>query len=199
MAYSDFDLKRAVTELGLSRGPDVNLFPDVPPVEPSQYLRDWLAEFGAVALSMGSEFGRRESIIFPILAEAKRHTPPPVTIAQSVGFEVDKARGLTGVCDYLITRSRETYYVEAPVAVVVEGKKEDPLSGLGQCAAELVAVRVFNEREGRSLPSLSGCVTNGQDWKFLRLEGTVLTIDPAMYSLYQLPIILGILVRIASV
>jgi hypothetical protein len=199
MAYSDFDLKRAVTELGLSRGPDVDLFPGVEPVEPSPYLREWLAEFGSVALRMGSEFGRRESIIFPVLAEAKRHTPPPVTIAPGVTFEVDKARGLTGVCDYLISRSPETYYVDAPVAVVVEGKKDDPLSGLGQCAAELVAVRVFNEREGRALPLLFGCVTNGQEWKFLLLEGTTLSIDRPMYSLSQLPAILGILVRIASV
>ncbi len=199
MAYSDFDLKRAVTELGLTRGPDVNLFPSVVPVEPSEYLRAWLAEFGAVALSMGSEFGRRESIIFPVLAEAKRHTPPPVTIAPGVTFEVDKARGLSGVCDYLITRSPETYYVDAPVAVVVEGKKDDPLSGLGQCAAELVAVRLFNEREGRVLLVVFGCVTNGQEWKFLQLEGAVLTIDRAVYTLNQLPVILGILVRIASV
>ena len=127
MAYRDFDLKRAVNELGLTRGPDVDLFPAVTPIEPSQYLSDWLTEFGTVALSMGSEFGQRESIIFPVLAEAKRHTPPPVTIAQSVRFEVDKAGGLTGVCDYLITRSRETYYVEAPVAVVVEGRRRTPV------------------------------------------------------------------------
>lgn len=198
MAYSDFDLKKAVTELGLTRG-DEDLFPTVAPVEPSPFLRDWLAEFGTVALNMGSEFGRRESIIFPVLAEAKRHTPPPVTIAQSVAFEVDRSRGLTGLCDYLITRSPETYYVEAPVAVVVEGKKDDPLSGLGQCAAELVAVREFNQKEGRVLPVLFGCVTNGQVWKFLRLEGSTLVIDRAMYALDQLPVILGILVRIASV
>ena len=198
MAYSDFDLKRAVTELGLTRGTDVDMFPDVAPIEPSQYLREWLAEFGTVALQMGSEFGRREAIIFPILGEAKRHTPPPVTIAQSVGFEVDKSRGLTGVCDYLITRSRESYFVVAPVAVVVEGKRDDPLSGLGQCAAELVAVRLFNESEGRVLPVHFGCVTTGQDWKFLRLEGSVLTIDVRIYPLDQLPVILGILVRIAS-
>lgn len=198
MAYSDFDLRKAVTELGLSRGPDVDLFPDVSPIEPSAYLREWLAEFGTIALQAGTEAGRREAVIFPVLAEAKRHTPPPVHIASGVTFDVDPIRGLVGFCDYLLTRSAEVYYVVAPVFAAVEAKKEDLTPGLGQCAAELVAIRQFNEREQRPSQVVYGCVTNGETWRFLKLDENALVIDKASYAIGQLPKILGILVHVAS-
>lgn len=96
--YSDFDLRRAVNELGLTRGPDVDLFPNVPPVEPSQHLRDWLTEFGNPALVAGSEFSRRETVLFPVLAEAKRNTPPPVNIAiDTVTYPIDRLPDILGI------------------------------------------------------------------------------------------------------
>ena len=195
MAYSDFDLKRAVTELGLSRGTDTNLFAGVTPIEPSDYLRDCLAEFTPPAIAFGTESSRRETIIFPVLAEAERHSPPPVNIASGVTSDVDKARGRTGLCDYLLTRSPETYCVAAPAFAAVVAKKEDLTPGLGQCAAELVAVRIFNETEGHPRPVVYGCVANGHAWRFLKLDGSILTIDTVIDPLDRL---LGILVRIAS-
>ncbi len=196
MAYSDFDLKRAVTDFGLTDPTLVPLFPDVPPVEPTDYLRAWLAEFAPVAMGLMTESGRRESIIFPVLAEAKRRTPAPVTIASGVTFDVDKARGLTGQCDYLLTRSANVFYVTAPAFAVVEAKKEDLVPGLGQCVAEMVAIQMYNEQQGAPRPVVYGCVTNGNQWRFLKLDGKVLTIDHADYSLTQLPTLLGVLVRI---
>jgi hypothetical protein len=199
VAYSDFDLKKAVTDFGLSPPTVVPLFTGVAQVEPSQYLRDWLAEFAPVAMGLMTESARRESIIFPVLAEAKRRTPPPLTIASGVTFDVDKARGLSGMCDYILTRSPNVFYVSAPAIAVVEAKKEDLVPGMGQCAAEMVAIQLFNEQQGSPRPVVYGCVTNGNQWRFLKLDGTLLTIDTGEYSLNQLPVILGILVRIASV
>ena len=198
MAYSDFDLRKALTDFALTSEERVDLFAGVPPVEPSEMLRDWLDEFVRPALSFGSERGRGESIIFPILAEAKRRSPQPVTIAPGVAFEVDKERGLTGFCDYILTRSREVYFVRGPVFAAVEAKKEDITGGLGQCAAEMVAIRIFNERDKTPIPAVYGCVTSGNMWRFLKLDGSTLYIDEPEYYLSDVPKILGILVHIAS-
>lgn len=198
MAYSDFDLKRVTADFGLTEVSDVDLFAGVAPVAPSQYLVDWLAEFAPPAIGLGSERGRGESIIFPVLAEAKRNSPGPVTVASSVTFDVDKSKGLTGVCDYLVTRSRDVYFVRAPIFVAVGAKKEDTVPGLGQCAAEMVAVRIFNANEGRPLPIVYGCSTTGNNWRFLKLEENTLYIDKVEYHLRDVATIIGILVFVAT-
>ena len=47
----------------------------------------------------------------------------------SVEFNVDPQRGLNGVCDFIITRSPEQFFIRAPAIVIVEAKtkisKED--------------------------------------------------------------------------
>jgi hypothetical protein len=198
MAYSDFDLRKTLADFALSSTEDLDLHANVAPIEPSENLGAWLDEFAPAALGIGSERGRSEAIIFPILAEAKRRSRGPVTVAAGVTFDVDKQRGLAGVCDYLLTRGIERYYVKAPVFAAVEAKKEDIAAGLGQCAAEMVAVRVFNEREGKPLAAVHGCVTSGNLWRFLKLDGNTLFIDSREYYLSDLPKILGILVGIAN-
>jgi hypothetical protein len=198
MAFSDFDLRKALTDFSLTVNEDTDLFAAIPTVEPSEFLRNWLAEFVPVALGIGSERGRSEAIIFPILAEAKRRSPGPVMVAPGVTFDVDKSRGLTGVCDYLLARSREVFFVKGPVFAAVEAKKEDIVGGLGQCAAEMVAIRIFNEREKTVLPAVFGCVTSGNLWRFLKLEADTLFIDKVEYYLRDVPKLLGILVHIAD-
>ena len=104
---------------------------------------------------------------------------------------------MTGFCDFLLARSEEFYYLQGPILAVVEAKKEDIVAGLGQCAAEMVAIRLFNEREGTPLPAAFGCVTSGSVWRFLKLEGATLYIDRPEYYLREAAKILGILVSIA--
>lgn len=198
MAYSDFDLEKVTTDFALAREESLDLFAGVSPVEPSDHLREWLAEFAPLAIGIGSERGRGEAIIFPVLAEAKRRATGPVSVVSSVTFDVDKVRGLTGVCDYLLTRSRDLYFVAAPVFAAVEAKREDVVPGLGQCAAEMVAVRIFNEKKGHPLAAVYGCSTSGSVWRFLKLEGDTLFIDKTEYHLSNLSTILGILVSIAG-
>ena len=196
MAYGDFDLKSAVAAFGLVEDRDTDLFADVEPLEPGESLRRWLEEFAPVALGLNTEKGRSEFIIAPILVEAKRRSPPPVTILSGVNFDVDRPRGLTGFCDYLIAGSAEYYYVEGPIVAVVEAKREDLIAGFGQCVAEMVAIGIFNEREGTPLAVVFGCVTSGNIWRFLKLEGDRLSIDRPEYHLRDAAKLLGILVTI---
>lgn len=198
MAYTDFDLRKVTTDFALASAQPPDMFAGVSPVEPSAYLRDWLAEFAPVALGFGSELARSGYIITPVLAEAKRRCAQPVTVIPGLTFDVDKNRGLTGVCDFVLARSSDAFMLRAPIFAAVEAKREDITAAIGQCAAELVAIRIFNEKEKTAVPAVYGCVTTGSAWRFLKLEGETLFIDRTEYSLSNLPLLLGVLVSIAG-
>jgi hypothetical protein len=73
-----------------------------------------------------------------------------------------------------------------------EAKNESFRNGLAQACAEMIAARVFNEREGHPLERVYGAVTTGDDWQFLMLEGNTLFVDQKRFDLDELPRILGI-------
>lgn len=75
--------------------------------------------------------------------------------------------------------------------MVVEAKKVDLNSGLGQCLAEMVAAQQFNQSE---VNPIYGCVTTGTAWKFLKLEGTTASVDMMEYPIPPVDFVLGVLV-----
>lgn len=81
----------------------------------------------------------------------------------------------------------------APVVIIVEAKKENINGGLGQCIAEMIAARIFNERQSLDIPVIYGAVTSGTNWRFLKLEEQVVSIDLTEYYLRDIKKILGIL------
>ncbi|MFP4578345.1 MAG: hypothetical protein ACLFT9_22455, partial [Coleofasciculus sp.] len=102
--------------------------------------------------------------------------------------------GLNGVCDFIISRSSEQLTVEAPTIVIVEAKKSDLKSGLGQCIAEMVAAQRFNQEKEQAITAVYGSVSSGTQWRFLKLEQQRVTIDLTDYSLPPLEQILSFLV-----
>jgi hypothetical protein len=82
--------------------------------------------------------------------------------------------------------------LRAPAVAVVAARREDISGALGQCAAEMLAARLFNEREGRPTECVYGAVTTGAAWRFLELSGDALVVDVDTYLLAQLGKILGI-------
>jgi hypothetical protein len=74
--------------------------------------------------------------------------------------------------------------------VVIEAKKDDISSGLGQCAATMVAAQRFNE----STQVVRGAVTTGTVWRFLELRGDRLAIDLAEVT--DFGIVLGFLANL---
>jgi hypothetical protein len=196
MSFSDFDLRRAVDTFGLQEDRDSDLFAGVEPLVPSEFVRVWLDEFAPVALGINSEKARSEFIIAPVLAEARRRAVGPANVMPGVTLEVDRERGLSGFCDFVISRSAEYYYLRSPLVAVVEAKREDLVAGLGQCAAAMVAIREFNAQEGTDIPAVYGCVTSGSIWRFLRLAGPCLSIDRHEYYLRDVGKIIGIVVHI---
>lgn len=198
MAFSDFTLRSAVETFGLQEDRDSDLFARIAPLHLSEHTQAWLDEFGPIAVSVNSELARNVYLIAPILAEAKRRANGPANVFPGFTLDVDRERGLNGYCDYVISRSAEFYYLRGPLIAVIEAKREDLIGGLGQCAAAMVAVRLFNEHDKTPVPAVYGCVSSGTNWRFLKLEGTRLSIDRPEYYLDNAGKIVGILVSILA-
>jgi hypothetical protein len=193
MAYSDFKLKELVKQFDLTLNENQDLFGGTTEVEPSETLRSWLIENSALAADINTEKARSELIIAPILLEVRRQLNYQIGLFSGSEFNVAPEKGLNGTCDFLLSLSPERLFISAPVIALVEAKKEDIRGGLGQCGAEMLAARLFNEQEGNNIPIIYGAVTSGTVWRFLKLDGNVIYIDPIEYYLRDVGKILGIL------
>jgi hypothetical protein len=193
MSYSQFTLSKAKEDFGLTYIENHSFLPNLDPISPSEQLSFFLKDSVPLAIAMGSEKARSELIIAPLLLEIWRSFDHKISFFSGEEFNVDADRGLTGVCDFLISRSPEQLFPEAPVAVLVEAKKEDLKSGLGQCIAEMVAAQYFNDRKNNPVQTIYGVVTSGNRWLFLQLEGQVVTLDLQEYSLFPVDKVLSIL------
>jgi len=199
MAYSSFtDLSVLQKTFGLTVAFQARLFEGNYHATASDFLKTALREYEPLALAIGTEKARSELLIMPILAEVRRQRGEQISLFSGVDFNVDAARGLTGYCDYLLSRDSNPYSIHVPVFAVVEAKNEKINLGLAQCAAELIAARIFNEREETPLPALYGAVTTGSNWRFLKLTGDHLEIDSDEEYLHPIERLLGILLTIAS-
>ncbi|MGL4420944.1 MAG: hypothetical protein ACRCZF_09800 [Gemmataceae bacterium] len=198
MAYSDFDLRTALRAFGLTEVAQHDLFSGVEPRTPGMTLQHALEENAPVALGMGTEKVISEWIISPILLEARAQSPTPLMIYSGVALDVDRQRGLTGFCDFLLARTKTFHFVQGPLVAVVEAKRGLIADGLGQCVAAMVGIREFNQRDGFEHDTVHGVVTSGNLWKFLRLHGAIVEIDIREYTLAELPQILGILVNVTG-
>ena len=191
MSYSDFKtLDKAINDLNLILEESHNLFAEVPPIQPSQRLKEALEETLELATNISTEKARSELIITPILLEVRRMFQGKIGYFSGTSFNVDESRGLTGVCDFILTASENQLLITAPVITVVEAKDNDIKLGLGQCVAAMVAAQVFNERKGQS-QTIYGVVSTGTLWKFLTLEAQTIKIDRTEYFITQLEAIVG--------
>lgn len=194
MPYSEFTIDGVKTRFGLTIAEAPTLFADCPPVPPGRLLTETLAETLPLAVAVSTEKARSEFVVAPVLLEARRRAGRAVSLFSGVEFAVDAERGLTGTCDFLLSLSPEQLTVEAPAVAVVEAKNDNLKSGLGQCLAEMVAARLFNERKGQHLPRVYGVVTTGSLWKFLALGADGVLLDPTEYHISDPGRVLGILV-----
>ena len=195
MSYSDFNLKRAKQEFNLNFIENKDLFLETEEVEISEYLRMTLDYNVPLALAINTEKARSELIIANILLELKRQLNDQISLFSGVNLDVDKSRDLSGFCDYILSKSSEQFYLSAPVLAIVEAKNDQVANGLGQCVAEMIAARIFNDREETSVRSIYGAVTTGSAWKFLKYENDVIYIDRPEYYIADVNKIMGILIK----
>ena len=170
-----------------------DIFTKVTPRKVSDLLKDSLQRHTKMALSQGLEKARSEFIIAPILAELYDQANNELSLFSGWELNIDAELGLIGRCDFLISRSNNQTYLESPIVVAVEAKQDDFRQGINQCIAEMIAARIFNERDGTGIEKIFGCVTTGDVWRFLILDGKSAIIEEKVFELSEIELIIGIL------
>ena len=194
MSYSKFTLRDLKDNFNLEADFKENLFAKTSTREVSEWLKTTLSLGVELALQQDTEKARSELIISPVFVELRTQADKKISIFSGVEFNVDKALKLTGECDFLISSSPYQMLLSLPVVVAVEAKRQDFEKGYVQCIAEMVAVRIFNEREGNPIERVYGTVTTGDVWRFLMLEGNYALIETVSFDIREdLERILGIL------
>lgn len=190
MAFSEFTLEAVERQLGVTTQ-EADLFPHAPTAPVPDWLPGWLAR--GTRLALLSEKSRSEFIVVPLLLAAREQSGDRFAIFSGQRLDVDPEAGLVGECDFILAVGPALPPLHAPVMTVVEAKKNDVEAGLGQCIAQMVAARRFNEAAGRATSPVYGCVTTGETWQFLRLAERVALLDRPRYYLDNASRILGVL------
>lgn len=192
MAYNNFTLNSVKDSFKLKVN-DASFCEDLSPAEPSPEISSILAEWFPIAQAARTEKALSEMLVSPILLEARRLANKQVQIFSGEEFDVDRELGLNGFCDFLFSRSDSRLTIDAPVLMIVEAKRGELEFGFGQCVAEMVAAQIYNQKQEQPISVIYGSVTSGKLWQFLKLEGSIVTVDLTTYPVMPVQKVLGIL------
>ncbi len=195
MTYSDFTLSTLLKTFDL-KGKQERLFAHVDALDVPQWLREGLNK--GMYLPLNSEKARSELIVMPVLLSCRELCHNAFYIYSGQRLDVYAEKGLIGECDFILANTVPFPTVQAPIITIVEAKKHDVEAGLGQCAAQMVGARLFNQQEGNTIETIFGCVTTGEIWQFLKLEDASICIDADRYFIDNVGVILGILQAIVA-
>ncbi len=190
MAYTDFSLDRLCKTFTLALA-QIALTGRPAPLPISPWLQETLDR--GMPLALVSEKARSEFIIVPILLTSRELSQNRVAIYSGQRLDIDTNSGLTGECDFILTATPPLPIMQVPIICIVEAKKNDIESGLGQCAAQMLGAQRFNQQEGTGIETVYGCVTTGEAWQFLRLTQTTLELDTERYYINEVGTILAVL------
>lgn len=188
-SYSDYTLEHLQVLCGIQNTQQrLNLHRQ--DIEPSAWLQAALEK--SMLISSNSEKAKSEFVIAPILMELAARNEQRFRCFSGNTLDVDKSRALRGRCDFLLTRNFSAN-ISAPIIAIFEAKDDNIDHWYGQCGAEMLAARIFNEERNEPISIIHGAVTNGHTWRFLRLEDSLLTIDTELYTTDYIAKLLGTL------
>jgi hypothetical protein len=195
MTYNDFTLDTVRKVLGLIIRQE-QLFAKIVPLEVPQWLKEALAK--GMPLALSSEKARAEFLVVPILLTSRELSNSSFSIYSGQRLDVDPEQGLVDECDFILTYTPPLPVIQAPIMIIVEAKKNDVESGLGQCAAQMLGAKLFNQKEGNDIETIFGCVTTGEAWQFLKLAHNTVSIDLSRYYINHVGQILEMFQAIIS-
>ncbi len=136
-----------------------------------------------------SEFAIRENLIFPILKAAYRPYADLISLWSHRFIKYDDT--LVGTPDYFLSKRSELgkTVLGKPLLLITEAKKNDFDEGWAQCLAAMVAAQKMNEQSS----TVYGIVTDGKMWQFGKLEKDYFTFNGRLYTLDDLPELMGAL------
>ncbi len=186
MGYSNFKKLEVVTKKFGLDAKSIELFATILPIEPSSWLVDTLKKSRLAPLSNAKS--KSERIVSPILVEIAEAHQNFVTLFSGEELEINADENLSGVCDFFFTLVPKSAYIESPFIAI--SAQKFIRESTAQCAAQLYGAKLFNEMEGKNIPVLYGCATDGIEWQFMRFENSVFYIDSKIYT--DLKEILGV-------
>lgn len=192
MAFTQFTSKDLAKKFGIKfRATHLFDNPVIQHVKPTNWLLETIERGKRIGYS--SEKSRSERLVSPILTELSIENEEAFTIYSGMLLNVDEQKGLNGECDFMLSFSKIQDFVVAPIFNITEAKKQDIEQGTIQCAAQLIAANMLNKSEGYDFKLLYGCSTTGTEWRFIKLENDIITLDIDRYFLAELPKLLGVL------
>jgi len=199
MSYSEFSFEDLKNKLNLNLREVEEIIERVEPRNPSNLIQETLKENLPIALGIDTEKARSEMIVAPVLIELRKQCDRQISLFSGVDLNVDKNKGLNGVCDFIISHSSEQLFLSSPVFTIVEAKNDNIKSGIPQCISEMVAAQIFNNQKNNLIPCIYGTVTTGSIWKFIKLKDNNVAIEMKEHFIENLESLLGILVEIVRV
>lgn len=194
MAFRDFSFADVRQALGLSIR-DADFTSKVVPAKPREEFAAQVQEGVELAIRVNTEKARSEFIIALVLMELRRSLDGSFGLFSGIELNVDAARGLNGVCDFILTKSPTQIILTAPLVSIVEAKNDNVHYGYGQCIAQMVAAWEFNQQANTPISPIYGVVTTGTAWQFMQLRDKEVTIDRREYYVVDLGKIMGILTQ----
>jgi hypothetical protein len=197
MAYKDFKLIDLERNFGISSDFKY-LFQksEVKQIEPSFLLKSNLEDAELVPLT--TEKALSERVIAPVLAEVKRNNRTKIQLFSGEIINANSKEGLNGEIDFIFTRRPNVPEPQAPIISVTEAKIGKLDKAIPQAAAQMIGARIFNQKNEEPISIIYGTITDGNTWRFMKLEDQIIWIDHAKYSLAEMPILLGIFQEIVD-
>lgn len=181
--FSSFTLSKALKQLGVAQLQAWSIQTEA--IAPSAFFQERLSRLQRV-FDLRSYEESKKLLIDAICEEAILEFER-LKIWKGAALESDT---LTENVDYLIAENKA--YLEAPLACIIEAKKDNFEQGLAQCLVEMQACQWQNRQLGHDI-DVFGIVTNGDGWQFYKLTTTSQIYETLLYSLNDLTAILGAL------
>ncbi|MEO1132177.1 MAG: hypothetical protein AAFX40_05650 [Cyanobacteria bacterium J06639_1] len=183
-SFSSYTYKNAFKQLGISELKRWMLKAE--PIPPSDFFRlrlERLQRFDLESLEVS------KTLLVDAICEEGLEGCDRLKIWKGAYLEGEES---CGNADYLIAERRA--YLEAPFACVIEAKKDDFEQGTAQCLVEMQACRWSNQQvradwEG----TIYGIVTNGEGWKFYRLDPDGTANESLLHGIGEMSVLLGLL------
>ena len=197
MLYTDFTAATLNTYFGIVPE-SVNLFSSCRPHQPSMALQQTLEK--NMKQPMMAEKQKLEGIVTPILTDIWKQYEVEIGVFTSRLMDIDVYKGLNGVCDFMINKDSDSLFsFNPPIFLTGMVTKHDNLvQVVPQIAAQALGAQLFNQQKGQPAKALYGCLTFGRSWLFVKLNSNQLLVDTEIYSLSNLPQLLGVLHQIIA-
>ena len=181
-SFSSFTYKEAFKQLGVTELERWMLAAE--PVPISDFFRqrlERLQRFDLESLEIS------KTLLIDAICEEGLEGHDRLKVWKGAYFEGEQT---LGNADYLIAERRA--YLEAPFVCAIEAKKDNFEQGTAQCLVEMQACQWVNRQIGRDL-TIYGIVTNGEGWKFYRLESDGQVAESLLHGIGEMSILLGLI------